>query len=529
MDLSTNLYSVPSGVNNLVGGKAGGFLSAKALDDMMWDPHFVGTSPALTVGITNQIAASAGELDDRGITNYWHNYSRSVSIADRAKSVALFRKFLKLPLRATDPRVEEPVDLRHQTPFVPTRLMVQTVRWQANDPLVHYLAQDLRHAPWEPDVPQTFPPGTFTNDWNIGALNAIYSPWGGSAAKANNLFDFNVGVKDAGVRSSDQWEFPITLGPTNANYYYYPNIGALGQVHRGTPWQTIYLKSLYRFGTNGVPVYLVHPTDWLTWAGSVGTYPSQDWKLLDVFTAAPSESATRGLLSVNQTNQAAWSAVLSGVMVATNTSKTASSKPADPVAEYRAAVIDPGSVQVATIVRSINFARTNQWEVIPQPIPAFRFQRPWELVTRTNKLSGTPATVFDHLGDVLGAPHLSVQSPFLNGDTFGATPQSIRRLQNEWTDRAIEYLPSQILSLLQRDEPRFVVYAFGQSLRPAPHSLSSDPNFYHICTNYQITGEVITKATFRVEGDLPDPRNSATLNNPLRAVVESYQVLPPPD
>jgi hypothetical protein len=89
-------------------------------------------------------------------------------------------------------------------------------------------------------------------------------------------------------------------------------------------------------------------------------------------------------------------------------------------------------------------------------------------------------------------------------------------------DEAVERIPQQILSLLARDEPRFVVYAFGQSLRPAPRSLTTSANFYNLCTNYQITGEVITKTTFRVEGDVTGPE-------PLRAVVENYKVLPPPE
>ena len=47
--------------------------------------------------------------------------------------------------------------------------------------------------------------------------------------------------------------------------------------------------------------------------------PTNDWHILDLFTAALSDNATRGQLSINQTNLAAWSAVLSGVVVLTNT------------------------------------------------------------------------------------------------------------------------------------------------------------------------------------------------------------------
>jgi hypothetical protein len=103
-------------------------------------------------------------------------------------------------------------------------------------------------------------------------------------------------------------------------------------------------------------------------------------------------------------------------------------------------------------------------------------------------------------------------------------------VRNAWTDRAVEYIPQQVLSLLRQDEPRFVVYAVGQSLKPAPRSLTSDPDYYHMCTNYQIMGEVITKTVFRVEGDAyrlgPGANNAA---NPLRAVVEKYELLPPPE
>ena len=34
-------------------------------------------------------------------------------------------------------------DQCHQTPYTPTALVVQDIVWQANDPLVHYMATDL--------------------------------------------------------------------------------------------------------------------------------------------------------------------------------------------------------------------------------------------------------------------------------------------------------------------------------------------------------------------------------------------------
>ena len=44
----------------------------------------------------------------------------------------------------------------------------------------------------------------------------------------------NLAFKDPLVRVSDNWDFPANKFPT---------VGWLGRVHRGTPWQTIYLKA----------------------------------------------------------------------------------------------------------------------------------------------------------------------------------------------------------------------------------------------------------------------------------------------
>ena len=93
--------------------------------------------------------------------------------------------------------------------------------------------------------------------------------------------------------------------------------------------------------------------------------------------------------------------------------------------------------------------------------------------------------------------------------------------QRRWgiTDDAYERIPQQILSLLKSDEPKLVVYAYGQSLRPAANSIvTSDPHF-NLCTNYQITGEVATKTVVHLEGTAQRPR----------VVVDNYVVLPPED
>jgi hypothetical protein len=118
--------------------------------------------------------------------------------------------------------------------------------------------------------------------------------------------------------------------------------------------------------------------------------------------------------------------------------------------------------------------------------------------------------LFEHLGDILSAPELTTRSPFLNFSRPDRIPTTV-------TDDVVERIPQQILSLLKMDEPRVVVYAFGQSLKPAPRSIVTSGNFYNICTNYQITGEAAYKAVLRVEDAPKRPR----------VIIESFNVLPP--
>lgn len=482
-----------------------------------WDTNLVAGSSAITVGVSNQIAVSVGELQEP----IWRPYRYNG--VDKVGSISKFRAWMGLPLRTgIDTNLQPhqvPQGIQLQVPFTPTRQFVQRMSWQVNDPLVHYMWEDLRRDRVN-EGPQVFDNVddrvvNRTNQWNIGLRNKMYHPWSGKENLSEDPYSWSVGLMDPGVRSSDHWDFM----PRYTNVSAFPNIGWLGQVHRGTPWQTIYLKSIYYIDRNsGALEFTAHPTNWVRWAGSIGTHPMRDWRLLDVFTTAANENAASGLLSVNQTNTAAWSAVLSGGIAATNTTRynvalQNQNRGVDPVTAYAPWVIQPGSPQISDIVQSINFARTNQIDIIPNPDPNANANLPYIPIWRTNVLAQKKAEVFRSMGEVVSAPALSVQSPFLNRDLV--------QVRGVWTDRAVEYIPQQILSLLRKDEPRFVVYAFGQSLKPAPRSLTTDPDFYHMCTNYQITGEVITKTTFRVEGSPMDAQN------PLRPVVEKYEILPP--
>jgi hypothetical protein len=215
------------------------------------------------------------------------------------------------------------------------------------------------------------------------------------------------------------------------------------------------------------------------------------------------ENAARGQLPVNQDGLAAWSAVLSGVVAITN-----SAAPNRKVAAFSPFVIEPAGAYnafnaaaippVARIVNGINATRTN-----------------------TGLFSSRS---FQHVGDVLATPELTVNSPFLNRST------DIQR-HFGLNDSAYEWLPQQIMSLLRLGEPRFVIYAYGQALAPADSSVvTANGPYFGLCTNYQITAEVAARAVVRVEGS-PNPadvnESNPKFRYPPRLVVESYNVLGP--
>src|SRR5262249_30187153 len=95
---------------------------------------------------------------------------------------------------------------------------------------------------------------------NLGVINNRYEPWGGNplGRSSPSMPKTQIAAKDPLVFRSDDWDFP-----TNK----YPNIGWLGRVHRGTPWQSIYLKSpniLFQPGAKPVDNLVT----WQKWTGN---------------------------------------------------------------------------------------------------------------------------------------------------------------------------------------------------------------------------------------------------------------------
>ena len=420
----------------------------------------------LTYGMVSQIGISSGSIP---ITDTQWSAAQLNPL-----SPGLARTKFSKWLNGTDNS-----STNQQLPFIPTAKYSQYTCWQANDPLVHYLASDLIDQtqvanPPVPVSPLTTPPTNVLK--YLGVINySRYQPWSTTSSGQLSATTQNLAYKDPLITRSDDWQFP-----TNR----FPNIGWLGRVHRGTPWQTVYLKSTS-----------VDPVTWKYWSGnSLTNYfgsndpllsqPTSDWMLMDLFTTAPNDNASHGQLSINQGNVAAWAAVLGGVCVVSNSSAGFVPVFIDPTSTFQGSSTN----MVQYFVDSINNVRSS---------------------TNTTGALIYPGGAFANVGQILSVPQLTVNSPYLN-------PTNAAILN----DAAYERIPQQILSLLRVGTPRYVIFAYGQSLKPADHSIVQSGPFFGMCTNYQITGEMATRTVIRFDNFPPQAGGT-------HAVVESFNVLGP--
>jgi hypothetical protein len=415
-----------------------------------------------------------------------------------------------------------------QVTFAPPRIAYQYTSWQANDPLVHYVASDLNYTGAEASGLQT---GTHQVNYattnlpanNLGQLNDRYQPWGNTLSPASaDTNAFNLAYKDPLVRMSDNWDFP-----TNK----LPGVGWLGRVHRGTPWQTVYLKAFDILGEIQGGNY-VGTNTWVQWTGDTqlayGQYfdadnsaPVQDRLLFDLFTTAFNDNATRGTLSVNQNHLAAWSALFSGVVAITNNA--------------------PDNLRMRQLAQYQYPPPSNSWMIIQPAGPAWTNSALGQLVNGINQTRANanlfPLQAFAHAGDILATPQFTERSPFLNWND--AVQQ-----QNGISDEMYEWLPQQTMSLLRcAGSPRYVIYCYGQTLKPAPKgSYTGSDQFFGMITNYQVVSEIATRAVVRFGSSLTNVVTFTTTNiagilynnwysvpvvTNNNAVIESFNILPP--
>jgi hypothetical protein len=502
-----------------------GPISYTNLDNALMDPFYTGAqgplmwstnlnTRGLAYGMEHQIDVSEG-ITSAPTDNQWGNGFGSLDATEILEQTTDFKNYFTKDYPSSIPR---------QAPYTPSRKLYSAYLLQANDPLVHYQASDLNAqvgalAVWagkaygtngfwyQSDDSKTQPlPVT-----PIIPINGRYQPWrqSGQLTYIPGIIQVtnNYAIKDSLAESSDNWDFP-----TNK----YPTIGWIGRVHRGTPWQTVYLKDddlIKDYVVNpGNHTNYVGPYTWALWTGDIqrdyfGNYfdavnsaPTQDRLLFDLFTARLNDNAVRGSLPVNagagllDSGLAAWSALFSGMVVLSNS----------------APAVTVGSPVVYTNLLNnpagVNVASSPLWNIVTN-ISATR--------ANTNLF---PFQSFAHAGDILATPALTAKSPFLN---LGTAKIPYQQTYDGISDELYEWLPQQMMGLVRASEPRYVIYAYGQTLHPAPGGYVLGGAFFQLVTNYQVAAETAVRAVIRV---VPHPTPTGTNYS---TVVESYNVLPP--
>jgi hypothetical protein len=487
-------------------------------------------------GIVNQIDVSLG-ADSTHRSDYWKD-------GEAANEISGFSQFMGHGMANNTPTAQfYATNNPAQVPYTPSVTTSEYISWQANDPLVHYLASDLNFQGTE--IGGTKTGITVTNTLSrpsFNLWNERYQPWGrtaqmGDATVNTAIVDqnpANLAFKDPLVRMSDNWDFPGNKFPT---------VGWLGRVHRGTPWQTVYLKAsdilteINAFGSN------IGTNTWVKWTGNTNltfshyfdapnAAPKQDRLLFDLFTTAFNDNATRGTLSVNagptNANLAAWSAMFSGVVAISNNSPETSTDFISVRPQFQTSppsnswlIVQPAGLSglnsaLGQLVQGINNTHT--------------------VFTNDDGLVGT----FEHVGDILATPQLTEQSPFLHLSNYVNNVWVNDQVQktNGISDEMYEWLPQQTMSLLRcSSSPRYVIYCYGQALKPAPNSvLTSGGQYFGMITNYQVVSEIATRAVVRFNNTVTnnlvfDVNTTNWISVPVmtnnNAVIESFNMLPP--
>jgi len=342
-------------------------------------------------------------------------------------------------------------NLTVQVPFAPTVKAYAYTSWQANDPLVHSLASDLNFSGYDPDPNSSVHTGIGKLQKNeilpilpdMGLLNVRYQPWG----RVPQLFagidqnGYNRAYKDPLVKQSDNWNFPDGE-PLNPNW--------LGRIHRGTPWQTIFLKATNILNLTGFTSGLATWTNWTGNANRVdatNTAPVNDWHIASLLAALFNTNHLASLFSVNNPDPNAWQGLLNGLTAYTNLP-----------GQFDAILISSNSTEASLIANAIQSKRSLQ-----------------------------PGQFFTDVGDILITPELTDKSPFLAG----------LNTTNRITDEAYEIIPSQLLSRLRADSIGSAALADGRPLvqftgyDDHAYAIQVSPdllNWAGICTNYPVNG-----------------------------------------
>jgi len=418
-------------------------LNAEIFSDDMSGVWNTNTDPrtGLPYGVENQIAVSRGVLVPPGPSaedGLWTSDPQAFAGTPPQQQAFFEAFFLPLGFVATVPgwggyaRASASNSLSiMQAPYSPTRYGVGYTVMEANDPLVHYLASDMN-----PSVTLSAgltnhynygtPMPTLTN-LDLGQLNKNYQPWGGNPLLflpigEEDTSAFNLSLKDPLIYSADDWNFPN--GQTT-------DLNWIGQVHRGTPWQTIYLKASDILGEvqNGTNI---GTNTWMNWTGdfdaadAAAMAPVQDRHLVSLLMSMLNTNDLQSLLSVNNPNSNSWLVLFDGLTALTNNLSDVQLHSGLFPSQFGTLVISSNSAQASLIANIIQTARVSQ-----------------------------PNQYFREIGNILAIPQLTEQSPFLNWN------DSIQQ-QYGISDEVYEEIPSQLLWLLRADSIGSIASTSGQ-------------------------------------------------------------------
>ena len=420
-----NLDTVLMNYHPLVGGN----VAESPIVANLWDTNRADSSQNITIptlGIVNQIDVGTEniQVDNTTWRNYVDPWARGM---EKLKAITSFRAFLGQGVwgpYATNLAYAN--SNRMQAPFNPTRKIIQTTTWQTDDPLVHTFVADLLIFPTnsicEAVVPPTSPVPTNMTLASIGRLNNRYAPWAGNPEKndpwnPSDVNAFNPAVKDPGVRYSDDWDFPSGQ-PLSVAW--------LGRVHRGTPWQTIYLKP----DVASVDTWRIQSADYLYsppgpnhWTR---THPTNDWAMMRLMVSLLNTNPPDRLVSINDSRPSAWASVWDGLTVLSNNLSDQAllgvAKLTNWTIPFATLLMSSNSPQAATLNDALNRARAVR-----------------------------PGNRFRDLADFLTVPELSVFSPWLNTAPNVPSGKYVQRMFG-LTDTAYEAIPSQILARLREED-----------------------------------------------------------------------------
>ena len=422
---------------------------------VQWSTNAYGLGSSTPSGVINQLYISSRPPIPYGPTppslmplgGQWSTTPTPMGVTTPDAEAAFYRGFFA-PDFIYGGQIYINNQLSMLAPYTPSRMIYSAYLLQANDPLVHYLSSDLdaqlgTWAVWNSvngnlsrqnglwyqsddplNEPTPTPPAT--------PIGGRYQPWmrKGQMSSLNLITAIpvtnNYACIDPLVYGSDSWDFPTNL---------MQSLSGLGQVHRGTPWQTVYLKDadllkIY-IGVGGTITH-VGTSTWMQWTGDMDANdaalmaPVSDWQLAGLLMSLLNTNDPTQLFSVNDSNVADWQNLLNGLVVYSNSAPIVV---ATTPLQFTTYTIASNSPQAAAIASAIVQTRASQ-----------------------------SSPVFYSIGDILATPALTEQSPFLN---LGSTAFGQQQMNYGINDVEYEAIPTQLLPLLRPDSIGSLVTANG--------------------------------------------------------------------